>query len=151
MTNVEEKAPGFVLTDQRGEEVDLEGLRGKRVILSFHPLAFTPVCTKQMLALEENRVEFERLNAVALGVSVDPVPAKRAWAKNLRIKNTRLLSDFWPHGAVAESYGLFRAEDGYSERAVIILDEDGIVRWTKVYPIGDIPDIDEILETLRQM
>lgn len=151
MTNVEEKAPGFVLTDQRGEEVDLEGLRGKRVILSFHPLAFTPVCTKQMLALEENRVEFERLNAVALGVSVDPVPAKRAWAKNLRIKNTRLLSDFWPHGAVAESYGLFRAEDGYSERAVIILDEDGIVRWSKVYPIGDIPDIDEILETLRQM
>jgi len=151
VTNVEEKAPGFVLTDQRGEEVDLEGLRGKRVILSFHPLAFTPVCTKQMLALEENRVEFERLNAVALGVSVDPVPAKRAWAKNLRIKNTRLLSDFWPHGAVAESYGLFRAEDGYSERAVIILDEDGIVRWSKVYPIGDIPDIDEILETLRQM
>ena len=151
MTNVEEKAPGFVLTDQRGEEVDLEGLRGKRVILSFHPLAFTPVCAKQMLALEENRVEFERLNAVALGVSVDPVPAKRAWAKNLRIKNTRLLSDFWPHGAVAESYGLFRAEDGYSERAVIILDEDGIVRWSKVYPIGDIPDIDEILETLRQM
>ena len=143
------KALGFVLSDQHGEKVNLEHLRGRKVILSFHPLAFTPVCAKQMRALEENRGEFGRLNAVALGISVDSVPAKRAWAKDLRIKNTELLSDFWRHGAVAESYGIFRAADGYCERAVIILDEGGIVRWSKVYPISEVPDMGEILEQLR--
>ena len=142
------KALGFVLSDQHGEKVNLEDLRGRRVILSFHPLAFTPVCAKQMKALEENRAEFERLNTVALGVSVDSVPTKHAWAKDLGIKNTKLLSDFWPHGAVAESYGIFRAADGYCERAVIILDEEGIVRWSKVYPISEVPDMAEILEQL---
>ena len=142
------KAPGFVLADQHGEKVDLEGLRGKRVILSFHPLAFTPVCAKQMKALEENRKKFEELNAVALGISIDSVPAKHAWAKDLGIKKTQLLSDFWPHGAVASSYGVFRDVDGYSERAVIILDEDGIVRWSKVYPISEVPDMEEILAKL---
>jgi peroxiredoxin len=142
------KAPGFVLPGQHGEKVNLEELRGKKVILSFHPLAFTPVCAVQMQALEENRGEFARLNAVAFGISVDPVPAKHAWAKELRIKETKLLSDFWPHGAVAESYGIFRSADGYSERAVIILDTDGIVRFSKVYPMSEVPDMGEILEQL---
>ena len=128
------EAPAFVLSDQHGEKVNLEELWGKRVILSFHPLAFTPVCAKQMEALEENREEFSRLNTVALGISVDSVPCKHAWAKELRIKETQLLSDFWPHGAVAESYGIFRSADGYSERAVIILDGEGSVRFSKVYP-----------------
>jgi peroxiredoxin len=142
------RAPGFVLPDQHGEKVNLEELRGKKVILSFHPLAFTPVCAVQMQALEENRGEFARLNAVAFGMSVDPVPCKHAWAKELRIKETKLLSDFWPHGAVAESYGIFRSADGYSERAVIILDEEGSVRFSKVYPISEVPDMGEILEQL---
>ena len=148
LINVGTKAPGFVLSDQHGEKVNLEDLRGRKVILSFHPLAFTPVCAKQMKALEENRAEFERLNTVALGVSVDSVPTKDAWANDLQIKGTKLLSDFWPHGAVAESYGIFRAADGYCERAVIILDEEGIVRWSKVYPISEVSDMGEILEQL---
>ena len=145
------KAPGFVLSDQHGEKVDLEGLRGKKVILSFHPLAFTPVCAKQMKALEENKDQFDKLNAVALGISIDSVPAKHAWAKDLGIKKTQLLSDFWPHGAVAESYGIFRSADGYSERAVIILDEEGIVIFSKVYPISEVPDMGEILEQLNKL
>ncbi len=143
--------PGFVIPDQHGEKVDLNELRGRRVILSFHPLAFTPVCAEQMRALEDNHEEFARLNAVALGISVDSVPAKRAWAKDLRVKETELPSDFWPHGAVAESYGIFREEDGYSERAVVILDEQGIVRFSKVYPIPEVPDMGEILEQLRKI
>ena len=125
------KAPEFVLADQHGEKANLAELQGRKVILSFHPLAFTLVCAKQMVALEENREEFEKYNAVALGISVDSVPAKHAWAKDLGIRKTQLLSDFWPHGAVAEAYGIFRAADGYSERAVIILDEEGMVRWSK--------------------
>ena len=143
------KGPGFVLPDQHGDKVDLAELRGRKVILSFHPLAFTPVCAKQMKALEENRAEFDKLNAVALGISVDSVPAKHAWAKDLGIKKTQLLSDFWPHGAVAASYGIFRDEDGYSERAVIILDEDGIMQWSKIYPISEVPDMGEIMKQLK--
>jgi len=142
------EAPVFVLSDQHGEKINLKELRGKSVILSFHPLAFTAVCAKQMKALEENQDQFEKLNAVALGISVDAVPAKHAWAKELRIKETQLLSDFWPHGAVAESYGIFRSADGYSERAVIILDAEGIVRFSKVYPMSEVPDMGEILEQL---
>jgi len=143
------EAPVFVLSDQHGEKVELGKLRGKRVILSFHPLAFTPVCAKQMKALEENQEEFARLNTVALGISVDSVPAKHAWAKDLGIKETQLLSDFWPHGGVAHSLGIFRSADGYSERAVIILDAEGIVRFSKVYPMSEVPDMGEILEQLR--
>lgn len=144
------KAPEFILSDQHGERVNLEELRGRKVILSFHPLAFTPVCAVQMKALEENHEKFEKHNAVALGISVDSVPAKHAWAKDLGIKKTQLLSDFWPHGAIAESYGIFRSADGYSERAVIILDEEGIVRWSKVYQISEVPDMGEILTRLEK-
>jgi peroxiredoxin len=142
------KAPEFVLADQHGEKTNLAELQGRKVILSFHPLAFTLVCAKQMVALEENREEFEKYNAVALGISVDSVPAKHAWAKDLGIRKTQLLSDFWPHGAVAEAYGIFRAADGYSERAVIILDEERMVRWSKVYPMSEVPDMGEILAKL---
>jgi len=144
------QAPEFVLADQHGDKVNLKELQGRKVILSFHPLAFTPVCAKQMKALEENREEFEKHNAVALGLSIDSVPGKHAWAKDLGVKKTQLLSDFWPHGAVAESYGVFRSADGYSERAVIILDEEGIVQWSKVYPISEVPDMKEILAKLTK-
>jgi len=145
------EAPRFALSDQHGEKVKLDEFKGKRVILSFHPLAFTPVCAKQMKALEENRDRFEELNAIALGISVDSVPAKHAWAKDLGIKQTRLLADFWPHGAVAEAYGIFREADGFSERAVFILDEEGIVRWSKLYPMSEVPDMGEILEQLKRL
>jgi peroxiredoxin len=141
-------APEFVLADQHGKKVNLKELRGRKVILSFHPLAFTPVCAKQMRALEDNREEFEKHNAIALGISVDSVPSKHAWAKDVGIRKTQLLSDFWPHGAVAEAYGIFRAADGYSERAVIILNEEGIAQWSKVYPMSEVPDMGEILAKL---
>lgn len=146
---VGKEAPAFVLKDQHGEKVNLSGYRSRRVILSFHPLAWTGVCARQMQALEENRAAFSEWNAEAFGLSVDSVPCKEAWAKNLRIKQTKLLSDFWPHGAVAKSYGIFREEDGFSERAVIILDEQGVVRFAKVYPMREVPNMEEILSALK--
>ena len=88
------KASAFVLFDQHCEKVDLKSLQGRRVILSFHPLVFTAVCAKQMKALEENKDEFDKLNAIALGISIDSVPAKHAWAKDLGIKRIQLLSDW---------------------------------------------------------
>jgi peroxiredoxin len=148
---VGKRAPQIALPDQEGNLVDLAKLAGKRVLLSFHPLAWTRVCALQMQALEERASAFERLSAVALGLSVDPVPSKKAWAESLGISKTRLLSDFWPHGAAAQALGLFHDKEGFSDRAVVILDEKGIIRFTKVYPVSELPDIDEQIRALEAM
>lgn len=145
------KAPRFTLNDQHGEAMSLGDEKGKRIVLSFHPLAWTPVCSRQMKALEKNKGVFEKHGAVAFGVSVDPSPSKLAWAKDLGIRETRLLSDFWPHGAVAQQFGIFREKDGFSERAVIVLDEKRVVRFAKVYPLTELPDLDEVFGALETM
>ena len=145
------KAPRFTLNDQHGETLAQGDEKGKRIVLSFHPLAWTPVCSRQMKALEKRRTAFQQHNAVAFGVSVDPSPSKLAWAKELGIKETRLLSDFWPHGAVAQAFGIFREKDGFSERAVIVLDEERKVRFVKVYPLPELPDLDEVFRALEGM
>jgi len=144
---IRDTAKDFTLSDQDGKDVKLSEFKGKKVLLSFHPLAWTKVCTEQMKPLEENRERFERHNTVALGMSVDTVPSKKAWAKELGIKNTRLLSDFWPHGKVAQLYGIFREKEGFSERANIIIDENGKVMFVKVYT--QLPDIEEIFIALE--
>ncbi len=147
---VGDKAPDFSLKDQHNKKLRLSEFEGKKVLLSFHPLAWTKVCARQMQSLEKNREVFDRLNTVALGLSVDTVPSKHAWAKELGIKETRLLSDFWPHGEIAKLYGIFRAENGISERANIIVDEEQKVIFVKVYDIPQLPDIDEIINFLKK-
>lgn len=144
-------AKDFDLSDQDEKEVRLSSFKGKRVLLSFHPLAWTKVCAEQMKSLEKNHDRFEKLNTVALGISVDTVPSKKAWAKELGIKNTRLLSDFWPHGKVAGLYGIFREKEGVSERANIIIDENSKVVFVKVYTISQLPDIEEIIKVLEDL
>ncbi len=142
------KIEDFALKDQDGKDFRMSAQKGKKVVLSFHPLAWTSVCAQQMQDLEKNKKAFDRLNAVAVGLSVDSVPCKAAWAGSLKIKDTRLLADFWPHGGVAASLGLLRAE-GFSERANVIVDEDGTVLFVKVYPIPELPDVGEILNVLK--
>jgi peroxiredoxin len=142
------KVKDFTLKDQNGADFNLAGCQGKRVLLSFHPLAWTPVCAQQMQSLEKNKKALDKLNTVAVGISIDSIPCKAAWAKSLKIKNLRLLADFWPHGALAKSLGILRVE-GFSERANIILDETGKVMFVKVYPIRELPDIAEILTALK--
>ena len=142
------KVKDFYLKDQNGQDFHMSECIGENVLLSFHPLAWTPVCAKQMQSLEKNKRSFDKLNTVALGLSVDSVPSKAAWAKSLRIKNTRLLADFWSHGGVAKSMGLLRAE-GFSERANVIVNETGKIIFVKVYPIRELPDIGEILRVLE--
>jgi peroxiredoxin len=139
------KVKDFNLKDQNGQDFNLSACKGKKVLLSFHPLAWTPLCARQMQDLEKNRKAFDRLNTVAVGMSIDSVPCK---ARSLKIKNTILLADFWPHGAVAKSLGILRAE-GFSERANIIVDEAGKVLFVKVYPIKQLPDLSEILAVLK--
>ena len=143
--------PSIRLPDQDKELVDIGDLKGKRVLLSFHPLAWTGACQRQMEALELNVERLKEANAVAFGISVDAPPSKKAWADALGIGKTRLLSDFWPRGAVAESLGLFRERDGFSERAVVLLDTEGVVRFVKVYPIGEAPDVEEQLRELESI
>jgi peroxiredoxin len=138
-------APDFTLKDQDGNPVTLSNFRGKKVVLSFHPLAWTGVCQEQMLTLERNFEELARMNAVALGISIDTVPTKKAWAKSLGIEKTRLLSDFWPHGEVSRKYGLFLEDEGFARRANVVVDEQGRVIFAKEYKIDTPPDMDEVL------
>ena len=147
---VGDTAPDFRLKDQKGSEVTLSGLRGKKVLLSFHPLAWTGVCSKQMRALERSFTRFRRLGVVPLGLSVDSVPTKSAWARSLRIKKLRLLSDFWPHGGYAQQLGLFIEEKGFSSRANVLVDEEGRVVWVRVYQIPELPDLKEVFAFLSE-
>jgi peroxiredoxin len=141
--------PDFRLRDHKEDEVHLRDFRGKKVLLSFHPLAWTKICTEQMSSLEEKHELFTKLNTVAFGISVDPIPSKRAWAKELGITPIRLLSDFLPHGEVARKYGIFREKEGVSERANIIIDEEQKVIFFKMYLLHELPDITEIIKFLE--
>lgn len=143
------KVKDFTLKDQNGQDFTLSSFKGKKVLLSFHPLAWTSICAKQMQALEKNLKVFDKAGTVAVGLSVDSVPCKAAWAKSLKVKKTRLLSDFWPHGKVAAALALFRKE-GFSERANILVDEKGKVAWIRVYPIRELPDIREVLAAAKK-
>ena len=141
--------PDFTLKDHNGKDVKLSELRGKRVLLAFHPLAWTEICAKQMQALEANKDVFASLNTVPLGLSIDSVPCKKAWADSLGIKTVPLVADFWPHGEVAIAYGVFREKNGFSERANILLDEKGSIIFFKVYDIHLLPDINEVIEFIK--
>jgi len=145
-----EIAPDFTLDDQEGKPFHLADFKGRNVLLSFHPLAWTGVCTKQMKSLEKHQAEFRKLDTVAVGVSVDSSPSKKAWAKDMVVKKTRLLSDFWPHGELADKLGIFLPEDGISGRANILIGRDGKVAWSKVYGMGELPDIDEVIDRIRK-
>ena len=150
MANVGDKLQDFTLKDQDNKDFKSEDLRGKRVLLSFHPLAFTSICASQMKALEENLETFVQLKTVPLGLSIDQPFCKSAWARELGIKQVRLLSDFWPHGQVAKNLGIFREKQGFSERANIIVDEQGKIIFAKVYDIKELPDINEIIDFLKK-
>lgn len=145
-----DKAKDFSLEDQDEKAFTLSDYKGKKVLLSFHPLAWTSVCAEQMKSLENSKDTFDSLNTTAVGLSVDAVPSKKAWAKSLGIKSTRLLSDFWPHGKVAKLYGIFRTEDGISERANIIVSEEQKIAFFKIYRLGQLPNIQEIIDVLRK-
>ncbi len=141
----------FSLKDQNGKDFKLSEQAGKRVLLSFHPLAWTSVCAEQMKSLEANKKTFDSLNTVAVGLSVDSVPTKKAWAKSLGIVDTRILADFWPHGGVASLYGLFREAEGHSQRANVLIDENGKVVFVRVYDLGQLPPIDEVIEAIKKL
>jgi peroxiredoxin len=141
-------APDFTLRGSLGSKVTLSAYRGsKHVVLSFHPLAFTSVCTGQMVLLELAHERFKELDTQILGLSVDAVPSKDAWAHAIGVKSFPLLADF-PGGEVAGKYGLLQPQ-GFSERAVVVIDKQGIVRHVRVYPMKDLPRPEDLLPVIE--
>jgi len=152
MLRVGDDAPDFELRTHKGGTVKLSDFRGKKnVVLAFHPLAFTPVCANQMRAYESDLSQFEKAGAAVLGISIDAQPAKAAWAKTLDSISYDLLSDFHPHGEVAQKYGVFRPKEGFSERAVFVVDKAGKIAWSKVYDIPELPKNEEVFAALRRL
>ncbi len=148
---VGEMAPDFTLKDQEGKDFKLSEFRGQRVLLSFHPMAFTGHCARQMKSLETNYAAFKALNTVAVGISTDTVPTKKAWADSLGITHTRLLADFWPHGAVSQLYGTFLTDKGFSRRASVLIDEMGRIALVKTYEIDQPPGAEEIIKAIKAL
>ena len=143
-------APDFELRSHRGGTVKLSDFRGKKnVVVAFHPLAFTPVCSNQMTAYESDRARFDESDTVVLGLSIDAQPAKAAWAQTLGSMSFDLLSDFYPHGEVARQYGVLREKDGISERAVFLVDKSGTIAWARVYAIPEQPANADLFEALE--
>lgn len=149
--HVGEMAPDFELESHKGCSVKLSDFQGRQnVIMVFHPLAWTPVCASQLQNYEHDLEWFHSHDAHVLGLSVDAIPSKIAWAESLNGITYDLLSDFHPHGAVAEAYGVLR-EGGISERAVFVIDKNGVVVFCKVYDIPTVPDnkeVKHVIETL---
>lgn len=148
---VGDTAPDFTLRDQDGNSVSLSDYQGKKnVVLVFHPLAFTSICSTQMPGYNKELQTFEGLDTQVLGLSVDSSPAHRAWAEMLGGIDYPMLADFYPHGEVARKYGILRPE-GISERATFVIAKDGKVRSIEVHDIGTLPDHQKMLETLRSI
>jgi peroxiredoxin len=140
-------APEFQLHVTPDQKLALSELRGKPVILAFYPADWSPVCGDQMALYNEILSEFQSRGAELLGISVDGVWCHSAFAKDRKL-HFPLLADFEPKGAVAQAYGAYRPEDGVTERALFVIDKDGIIRWSYCSPIGVNPGADGILDAL---
>lgn len=144
-------APDFTLPNQHRASVSLSDFRGRQhVVVAFHPLAFTPVCSVQVQTYERERPRLEAAGAHVLAISNDAGPSKKAWGDSLGGVSYDLLSDFHPHGEVAALYGVLRA-DGLPERALFLVDKAGVVRWTKLHDIPEHPDFEELLAEIGKL
>lgn len=141
------EAPAFTLPSTPDQSVSLSDFRGQTVILAFYPSDWSPVCGDQMALYNEILPEFRKHNAVLLGISVDGAWCHSAFTENRHL-HFPLLADFEPKGVVARAYNVYREEEGTSERALFIIDELGIIRWSYVSPIGVNPGADGILSAL---
>ncbi len=157
--NVGDMAPDFKLPSATGDKTGdfkLSDFKGKKnVVLAFYPLDFSPVCSIEMPAFETNLAKFDGSNAQVVGISTDSVHCHVAFQKSLGGLSYPLLSDKWPHGEVAKSFGIFPAAQaphlGINERAIFIVDKEGKIAWAKVYQLGQQPDDSEVLAALAKL
>jgi peroxiredoxin len=143
-------APEFELKTTPDQSVRLADFRGHALIIAFYPADWSPVCTDQMALYNEILPEFRRLGAELVGVSVDGAWCHRAFAEQRNL-HFPLLADFEPKGEMARRYGVYDQENGVSERALFVIDGDGVIRWSYVSPIGVNPGADGILMALESM
>lgn len=142
------RAPDFTLRDASGRAVSLADFRGRTVVLVFYPLDWSPACSDQLSLYQSELEEFGRYGAQVIALSVDSLYSHGAWAA-VRGLTFPLLADFNPRGEVARRYGVWRERDGFSERALYIIDGAGVIRYAHVSPqLHHVPDIDELLEAL---
>lgn len=135
----------FTLKDQDDQEVKFADFKGRKFLLSFHPLAWTPVCARQMKDLDGLYDQFTAKGVTPFGVSIDQQFSKKAWAESLGLTKLRLLADFWPHGALAEALGCFIPKAGMSGRSNFLIGGAGEVIWSKRHEIKEQPDFKSIL------
>lgn len=139
---------GFALKDQFDNDVDFADYKGKKMLLSFHPMAWTSVCAVQMRDLDARHDQFVARGVTPFGLSIDHQYCKKAWGESLGIKKLLMLADFWPHGALARELGCFIEKAGVSGRQNFLIGPDGEVLWTKRHEIKEQPDFDAILREL---
>jgi peroxiredoxin len=144
------EAPDFALPSTPDQRVSLAELRGQPVILAFYPEDWSPVCSDQMALYQELLPEFQRFDATLLGISVDGIWSHLAFAKDRNL-HFPLLADFEPKGEVARAYQVYRDQEGTSERALYVIDADGLVSWSYVSPVGVNPGADGILRALESL
>jgi mycoredoxin-dependent peroxiredoxin len=147
---VGDRAPDFELKDQHGAPVKLSDYRGKKVVLVFYPLAFSGVCQGELCEIRDDLPSFGEADAQILAVSVDSMFSHRSWAEQQGYEFP-LLSDFWPHGQVAQEYGVFDDNRGVATRGTFILDAEGVVRWKVVNAIPDARDLNEYRKVLAEL
>ncbi|GAA1073268.1 peroxiredoxin [Nocardiopsis composta] len=144
-------APDFELSDQHGQTVRLSDFKGrKNVVVVFYPLAFSGVCEGELCSLRDNISDFRTGDAELLSISVDSMFAHRAWADKENL-DYPLLSDFWPHGAVAKAYGVFDEDKGVAVRGTFLVDKEGVVRWKVVNPISEARDLEDYRKALAEL
>lgn len=144
------QAPDFTLHRAPNTPLRLGELRGRPVILAFYPADWSPVCGDQMALYNEVLPEFQRYRAELAGISVDSAWCHRAYAEHKHLRFP-LLADFEPKGAVSRAYGAYREKDGFSERALFVLDADGVIRWSYRSPVDVNPGADGILTALEAL
>ncbi len=142
-------APDFTLSDQDGNEVGLSDFAGRRLVIAFYPLDFSPVCTDQLSIYQEVLGEIEARNAVLVGISVDSFACHAAFREKLGL-TMPLLADFHPKGAVASAYGAYLDDWGHSNRSLVLVDRDGTVAWSYATPTPlEIPGANLIFDALE--
>jgi peroxiredoxin (alkyl hydroperoxide reductase subunit C) len=148
---VGEAAPDFTLKTVSGKIISLKDYYGKKnVVISFVPAAWTPVCSDQWPGYNIVKDIFDSNDAVLLGITVDNIPTLFSWTNQMGKLWFEVLSDFWPHGAVADKFGVLRS-DGVSERAILIIDKKGIIRYIDVHDINQRPPLETIVKELQKM
>jgi peroxiredoxin len=148
MLQVGDAAPEFELLDETGRPTRLASFRGKSVVLVFFPAAFSPICTEELKGLSAHAGDFERGNAVLVGVSVDNKWSLKAFKRDEKLEAV-LLSDFHPKGAVSQKYGVFMGETGYAKRGTFVIDKEGVIRGITVKEPKEPPRSEDALNQLR--